>query len=55
MKTGSVLGALTRLRSPPHIFRDAETGQELIDLKGHKGSINCVNYSPDGKHIVSYR
>ncbi|ETO16699.1 WD repeat-containing protein [Reticulomyxa filosa] len=32
---------------------DVESGQELMKLKGHEGWIFDVNFSSDGKHIVS--
>ena len=32
---------------------DAETGQETLTLKGHKGKCNSVAFSPDGKRIAS--
>ena len=32
---------------------DAQTGQETLTLKGHSRVVRSVNYSPDGKWIVS--
>jgi WD40 repeat protein len=32
---------------------DAETGRELMELKGHTNFINTVAFSPEGKRIVS--
>ncbi len=32
---------------------DADTGQELLTLKGHTGSVTAVGFSPDGHHIWS--
>src|SRR5262249_57324266 len=32
---------------------DAETGQEVLSLKGHTGAVNSVAFSPDGKRLVS--
>jgi WD40 repeat protein len=31
----------------------AQTGQEMLTLKGHSGTVNSVSFSPDGKRIVS--
>jgi len=33
--------------------RDAETGQEMLTLKGHSDDVFSVAFSPDGKRIVS--
>jgi WD40 repeat protein/tetratricopeptide (TPR) repeat protein len=33
--------------------RDAETGKQVLSLKGHTGFIRCVAYSPDGKRIAT--
>jgi len=32
---------------------DAQETQESLTLKGHKGSVGCVCFSPDGKRIIS--
>ena len=32
---------------------DAQTGQELLSLKGHTASVSSVAYSPDGKRLAS--
>ena len=32
---------------------DAQTGQELLTLKGHTGQVNSVAFSPDGKRLAS--
>ena len=32
---------------------DARTGQDLLTLKGHTGSVSSVAYSPDGSQIAS--
>jgi WD40 repeat protein/serine/threonine protein kinase len=32
---------------------DAQTGDELLALKGHTLSVSCVVYSPDGKRLAS--
>ena len=32
---------------------EAQTGQELITLKGHDGWVWSVAYSPDGQRIVT--
>ena len=32
---------------------DAESGQEILTLKGHSGWVTSVSFSPDGKRIVS--
>jgi WD40 repeat protein len=32
---------------------DAQTGQELLSLKGHTAKVNSVAYSPDGKRLAS--
>ena len=32
---------------------DAETGQEVLTLKGHPNWVTSVAFSPDGKRIVS--
>ncbi len=33
--------------------RDAATGAELFELKGHTGAVQCVAFSPDGTRIVT--
>ena len=32
---------------------DAQTGQELLTLKGHSGRVKSVAFSPDGKRLAS--
>ena len=32
---------------------DAQTGQELLTLKGHTEAVTSVAFSPDGKRLVS--
>jgi tetratricopeptide (TPR) repeat protein len=32
---------------------DAATGQELLTLRGHAGSVYCVSFSPDGRRLAS--
>ena len=32
---------------------DADTGQEVLTLKGHTGMVTSVAFSADGKRIVS--
>ncbi len=32
---------------------DAETGKELLTLRGHSGSVYGVAYSPDGKRLAT--
>jgi WD40 repeat protein len=32
---------------------DAETGQELLTLRGHSDDVKSVSFSQDGKQIVS--
>jgi WD40 repeat protein len=32
---------------------DAASGQELLTLKGHSGSVNSVAWSPDGKRLAT--
>jgi WD40 repeat protein len=32
---------------------DAQTGQELLALKGHSGFVSSVVYSPDGKRLAT--
>ena len=32
---------------------EADTGQELLTLKGHDSGVNSVAYSPDGKRIAT--
>jgi WD40 repeat protein len=33
--------------------RDAATGAELFELKGHRSPVQCVAYSPDGTRLVT--
>jgi WD40 repeat protein/serine/threonine protein kinase len=33
--------------------RDAQTGQELLSLKGHTSWVSCVAFSPDGKRLAA--
>src|SRR5262249_16234241 len=35
------------------IVWDAETGEELLSLKGHRRFVNSVAYSPDGKRLAT--
>jgi len=35
------------------ILWDMATGKEQATLKGHRGLVNCVAYSPDGKTLAS--
>ncbi len=32
---------------------DAVSGQELLTLKGHTDTVNCVAFSPDGNRLAS--
>jgi len=32
---------------------DAQTGEELLSLKGHSGAINGLVFSPDNKRLAS--
>jgi len=32
---------------------DVESGRELFTLTGHEGPVSCVQFSPDGKRIIS--
>ena len=32
---------------------DADSGKELLTLKGHTGGVTSVAFSPDGKRLVS--
>jgi len=32
---------------------DAQTGQELLALKGHTAGVSSVTFSPDGKRLAS--
>ncbi len=35
------------------IVWNAETGQEMLTLRGHSDDVMSVSFSPDGKQIVS--
>jgi tricorn protease-like protein len=35
-----------------HLF-DARSGKPIKTLKGHRGAVNCLAFSPDGKNLVS--
>jgi WD40 repeat protein len=32
---------------------DAASGEEILVLRGHKGSVMAANFSPDGNRIIS--
>ena len=32
---------------------DAESGKELLTLRGHSGGVNDVAFSPDGKRLAA--
>ena len=36
-----------------HMAQQAGGGEPVCTLRGHSAAVNCVAYSPDGKHIVS--
>ena len=45
-------GSATRWNREVKVW-DAQTGQELLTLKGHTGIVNSVAFSPDGKRLAS--
>src|SRR5262249_55499676 len=32
---------------------DANTGKETLTLRGHRGEVECVTFSPDGRRLAS--
>jgi WD40 repeat protein len=32
---------------------DAATGREMLTLEGHNSKLYCVDFSPDGRRLVS--
>ena len=46
---------MAHARSPRGTIKvwDVHTGEEVLTLKGRKGDIHTVIYSPDGKRIAS--
>jgi hypothetical protein len=35
------------------ISRDADTGKEIAQLKGHTGPVQSAGFNPDGKRVVT--
>jgi WD40 repeat protein len=51
---GGKLGMFKRLIVPGEVkIWDIETGQEICTLRGHKGTVYGVSYSPDGRHLAT--
>ena len=47
------VGAPTGVGSGEATVWDARTGAELLELRGHAGSVACAAFSPDGQRIVT--